>query len=211
MAFFRSDFEKAVSEMVVPIRSKALNPKKTAVINVDTINGFFYQGALASPRLAAIVPEIVKVNEYFGFSKKLFFVDRHYDNSPEFTAYPPHCVDFAECEIIEELKTFNDPVYASVVYKNSTNGFCSPRFVAWLKNNLEQVDHYVITGGTTDICVMQFALSLRAYFNENNLKKNVAVVENAVQTFDGPGHDGNRMHYFALYNMMMNGVKLYSI
>lgn len=171
MAFFRSDFEKAVREMVVPIRSKALNPKRTVVINVDTINGFFYHGALSSPRLAAVVPQIVRVNEYFGFSKKLFFVDRHYDNSPEFTSYPEHCVDLSECEIIDELKPFADPVYATVIYKNSTNGFLSAKFAAWLRDNKDNFDHYVITGGVTDICVMQFALSLKAYFNESNQKK----------------------------------------
>lgn len=211
VAFFRSDFEKTVREMVVPLRSKPLNPKKTVVVNIDTINGFFVHGALSSPRLAAVVPAIVRVNEYFGFSKKLFFVDRHYDNSPEFSVYPEHCVDLSECEIIEPLRPFADPVYSTVIYKNSTNGFFSARFAQWLKNNFEQFDHYVLTGGATDICVMQFALSLKAYCNEHNCKKNVAVIENAVQTFDSDSHDGDRMHSFALYNMMMNGVKLYSI
>lgn len=211
MAFFRSDFEKTVREMVVPLRSRPLNPKKTVVVNMDTINGFFVHGALASPRLAAIIPQIVRVNEYFGFSRKLFFIDRHYENSPEFSSYPEHCVDLSECEVIDELKPFADPVYASIIYKNSTNGFLSAKFAVWLKRNMEQYDHYVITGGATDICVMQFALSLKAYFNEHNIKKEIAVIENAVQTYDNEAHDGDRMHYFALYNLMMNGVRLYSI
>ena len=66
--------------------------------------------------------------------------------------------------------------------------------------------------GITDISVMQFALTLRAYFNEKNEpRKRIAVVENAVQTFDSDSHNGDRMHTFALYNMLINGITLVRI
>lgn len=211
MALFYSNFEKAVREMAQPIRSVAMNPKRTVVINVDTINGFFRIGALSSPRLEAVIPKIMEVNEYFAFSRKVFFVDRHTDSSPELKVYPSHCVEDEECQIIDELQNFAKSSNSTIIHKNSTNGFFSNKFVLWLRDNIEVTDNFVVTGGATDICVMQFVLSLKAYFNESNMKQRVAIVENAIQTFDSENHDGNKMHAFAVYNMMMNGVNVYTI
>jgi len=58
----------------------------------------------------------------------------------------------------------------------------------------------------TDLCVMQYALALKAYGNQNDRKLNVVVLENATQSFTTEAHDGNIMHRFALYNMMLNGI-----
>lgn len=211
MAIFTSNFEKAIREMTVAIRSVALNPKRTVVVNVDVINGFFREGALASPRMEAVIPKIVELNEYFAFSRKLFFVDRHTEESPELKSYPPHCIQEAESEVVDELQGFAKSFYSTVIDKNSTNAFLCNPFVLWLRDNIGTVDNFVIAGGATDICVMQFALTLKAYFNENNMKKRVSVVENAVQTFDNESHDGNKMHTYALYNMMINGIGVYTI
>ena len=83
--------------------------------------------------------------------------------------------------------------------------------MTWLRENLGAVDNYVITGGFSDVCVMQFALSMNAYFDQLNKPKNIIVIENATQTFDSDGHDGAKMHVFAVYNMILNGVNVYSI
>ena len=57
-------------------------------INVDVINGFFKEGNLSSPRLDNITSKIVRVNEYFLSSQKVFFVDTHTPESVELQNYP---------------------------------------------------------------------------------------------------------------------------
>lgn len=211
MKIFSNKFEDFVLDMVTDIRSEALNPRKTVVVNMDTINGFFKKGNMYSPRLKEIIPKIVQVNEYFVHSEKVFFADTHTEESAEFITYPPHCMGDDESEIIDELRFFAERSNSSLFEKNSTNAFFVGDFMIWLRERLKEVDNFVIVGGATDICVMQFALSLKAYFDQLDKPKNVAVIENAVQTFDSEGHDGDKMHIFAIYNMIMNGVNVYSI
>jgi len=212
MGLFESDLERIVSGMAKDIRKVPMNPKTTVVVNVDTVNGFFREGSLSSPRLETVIPEIVKVNEYFLSSRKLFLIDNHLPDSVEFKAFPRHCCDDFECSVIEELGSFAAGLNTDVIYKNSTNAFLSNSFIKWLAKNDGLYSNYVIVGAFTDICVMQFALTLRAYFNEKNEpRKRIAVVENAVQTFDSDSHNGDRMHTFALYNMLINGITLVRI
>ena len=211
MKLFSNKFEDFVLDMVTYIRSEDINPRRTVVVNMDTVNGFFKKGAMYSPRLEEIIPKIAQVNEYFVHSGKIFFVDKHSENSTEFNTYPPHCMDEEECSIIEELKFFSERSNAVTIEKNSTNAFFVSDFMLWLRENMAAVDNFVIVGGATDICVLQFALSLKAYFDQLNREKDVIVIENAVQTFDSEGHDGAKMHIFAIYNMILNGVNVYSI
>ena len=212
MGLFESDLERVVSGMAKDIRKVPMNPKTTVVVNMDTVNGFFRSGSMASPRLEAVIPEIVRVNEYFLSSRKLFLIDNHLPDSVEFKAFPKHCCDDYECSVIEELGSFAAGLNTDIIYKNSTNAFLSNSFIRWLAQNDGLYSNFVIVGGITDISVMQFALTLRAYFNEKNEpRKRIAVVENAVQTFDSDSHNGDRMHTFALYNMLINGITLVRI
>lgn len=209
MGLFERDLEKIVAGMIRDIRTVPLNPQKTVVINLDTVEGFFRNGAMASDRLASVIPEIVQVNEYFMSARKLFLLDSHTDSSTEFKSYPLHCTDDAECEILSELEPFAVGVNCDILTKNSVNPFVCSGFIRWLTKNSDQLSNYVIVGGFTDTSVLQFSLTLRSYFNENDiLKKRVVVVENAVQTFDSDSHNGDKMHLFALYNMLINGVSV---
>ncbi len=209
MALFGNHVDKLIRESVVDIRTLKINPKTAVVVNIDTIDGFFIQGELASPRLMQIAPNIVRVNEYFLLSHKLFFVDTHTSSSPELSTYPKHCIDENEQKIIAPLQHLTSD--ATIIKKNSTNAFLAKSYLKWLSENIKNIETYVITGGCTDICVMQYALTQKAYLNDNNLRAAIVVVENAVQTFDGPAHDGNMMHNFALYNMYINGITLAQI
>lgn len=209
MSFFSNNTEKLVREMTVDIRTASINPKTTAIINMNTINGFFKDGSLASPRLNAIIPKIVQVNEYFLNSKKLFFIDSHTYSSAELKSFPEHCVAQIEREIISELELFASK--AEIISKNSTNGFLCNKYLLWLKNYINDLENFIIVGAVSDICVLQFALTQKAYFNERNQDKRIIVIENAVQTFNSETHDGNQMHTFALYNMLINGINIYAI
>ncbi len=212
MGLFDTDLEKVVSHMVKDIRKVPMNPRTTVVVNVDTINGLFRYGSLSTPRLESVIPEIVRVNEYFLSSRKLFLIDNHLPDSTEFKAFPKHCCDEYETSVIEELGSFAAGVNTDVIYKNSANAFLSNSFIKWLAKNDGLYSNFVLVGGMTDIGVMQFALTLRSYFNEKNEpRKRICVVENAVQTFDSDSHNGDRMQTFALYNMLINGITLVKI
>ena len=65
-------------------------------------------------------------------------------------------------------------------------------------------------GDVTDICVFNFVNTLKAYFNEWNVKARVIVPIKGIETFqlDATYHDAELMNLFALYNMRMNGIEV---
>lgn len=189
---------------------KSLNKNKTALFVVDMVVGFVYSGALSSPRVASIVNNISELNTKTVGYNKVFFLDTHEQDSQEFNYFPAHCITGTEeAELIKELKTKeSEGAKTYYVVKNSTNGFHSKGFQEWLKEYENEVDNYIITGCVTDICILQFALSLKSYFNENNKNKRVIVPMNSVETYDGGSHDAYLMNLFALYNMHTSGIEI---
>lgn len=187
-----------------------LDRDKTALFIVDMVVGFVYSGALSSPRVAAIANNIAELNEKTKGYKKIFFLDNHEKDSQEFRYFPAHCIKGTEeAEIIPELRNiYSDDSNIYYVEKNSTNGFHSKRFQDWLKKYETKVDNYIIVGCVTDICILQFALSLKSYFNEKNINKTIIVPKNCVETYDGGSHDGYLMNLFALYNMHISGIEI---
>ena len=62
--FPSNSIQKLIHDVTVDIRKLNLNPKTTIVVNVDVINGFFKEGALASLRLDKIIGKIEKVKNF---------------------------------------------------------------------------------------------------------------------------------------------------
>ena len=186
---------------------KDLQGKQTALIIVDMINGFAREGALKSPRVEALIPDIVKLSkqcDQLGISK-LAFADCHTYASPEFNAYPQHCmIGTNEAEIVEEIKEVGG---YKLIPKNSTNGFHEDGFKKWLEEN-NQINTFIITGDCTDICVSQFAITLKTWFNMQNKNYRVIVPVNAVDTYDLGIHNGDLVNVMALYNMIINGIEV---
>lgn len=184
-----------------------LSAKNTVLVIVDMINGFVREGALMSKRVETLIPEIVSLSEkcdVLGI-QKIAFADCHTELSPEFEAYPIHCMkETFESDVVEEIK--NAGGY-KLIHKNSTNGFLEDEFQSWLKQN-SAVDTFIITGDCTDICVQQFAVTLKTWFNMNNRKARVIVPVNAVETYDFGMHNAELMNVIALYNMFINGVEI---
>ncbi len=189
---------------------KSIDMKKSALITIDMINGFVYSGALSSPRVAAIVNNIAKINSMMSECKNVFFADNHPESSMEFESFPKHCVkNTDEAQLIPELIPFlSHNKNAVCIEKNSTNGFNSREFKDWLDKNMDEIDNYIVVGCVTDICILQFALSIKAFFNEENKSKRIIVPMNCVDTFDGGTHDARFMNLFALYNMKMCGIEV---
>lgn len=180
---------------------------RTALVIVDMINGFVREGALMSPRMEALVPVITGLSAECGKRgiKKLAFADNHTDKSPEFGAYPVHCMaGTAECEIVDEIRQTGG---YRLIPKNSTNGFLEDEFSKWLSENAN-VSNFIVTGDCTDICIQQFAVSLKAWFNMKNEQARIIVPVNAVDTFDMGQHDADLLNAVTLFSMAGNGVEL---
>ena len=194
-------------EKLPGIRLEDINGEKSALVIVDMINGFIREGAMMSRRVEAIIPSITELSKKCDLINmiKLAFADSHTDASPEFGSYPTHCIkDTSESEIVDEIKEVGGYV---LIPKNSTNGFLEEAFQKWLNDN-SQIDTFIITGCCTDICIQQFAITLKTWFNKNNKKSRIIVPINAVETYDLGPHNGDLTNTMALYNMIINGIEV---
>ncbi len=205
--------EKSLSKMVnllndVPsLCLKTLEAEQTALIIVDMVNGFVKEGPMSSPRIQSIIEPICHLLK--GANQQgipvVAFADCHAEDCVEFSSYPTHCVkDTTESEIIDEIKQAGT---YDVIFKNSTNGFLEPAFRDWLATH-PRINHFIIVGDCTDICVEQFAITLKTYFNANNQPSRLIVPISCVETYDFDVHAADLMNVIALYKMMMNGIEI---
>lgn len=198
-------FEMLERLPILPLKN--LQGAQTALVIIDMVNGFAREGSLKSPRVEEVISQITELSKGCDKVKlsKLAFADCHTKASPEFEAYPVHCLAGTnEAEIVDELKKASG---YRLILKNSTNGFLETEFQKWLQEN-QQINTFIITGDCTDICVQQFAITLKTWFNMQNKKVSIIVPLNAVETYDLGLHNGDLMNVMALYNMLINGITL---
>ena len=199
------------------------DPKKTALVSVDMVIGFCHKGALASPKIASIIPDLIslftKLHDV-GIGYFLLFQDTHDSQTPEFSSYPPHCIKGTEeAETIPEYVELPFATKFTIFEKNSTDAFADTKFAEWLKTHPE-VDTFVVVGNCTDICVYQAAIGLKTRANSRNFNRRVVVPANCVSTFDLPvdraktlgafPHDAALLQSIFLYHMHLNGVEVVS-
>jgi len=202
----------AISELLdkkLTLDSNTLNEGTTAVVVVDMINGFIKSGALADSRIGNVIQPIVDTIDVMDQAKLLFINDAHSEKSSEFEVYPSHCLKGSyEGEIVEPIHKYSNS--AVIIEKNSTNGFLCDSFQTWFLNEGEQIENYIIMGDCTDICIKQFAISLKAYFNEHNKIKRIIVPINTVETFhlEATHHHGDLMNIMSLYEMEQAGIEI---
>lgn len=190
-----------------PVPFSELERECTALVIVDMINGFVKQGPLSSENALEIQPGIAALLERCNMEKvpSVFFMDSHTMESPEFSSYPVHCLKGTiESSPTEELEKVGG---YTVIPKNSTNGFLEPAFQSWLKKN-KTVTTFIVVGCCTDICVQQFALTLKTDFNRRNLASRVIVPMNLSSTYDAPGHGANLVNLVSFHNMQTNGIEV---
>lgn len=189
----------------------ALSVAHAVLVVIDMNVGFTRRGALHSARIDGLTPEVTRIQRYFQARKMptLAFTDAHSPTSPEFIqnggAYPEHCIaGTEEAELIAEIKEIGG---YTLIPKNSTNGALEPAFAAWRAANPER-NLFVIVGDCTDICVADFARTLKADANRKCEQVRIVVVANAVDTYDAPWHSADLMHIMSLYMMMGNGIQI---
>ena len=177
---------------------------KVCVVVVDMINGFEKEGALADPKIMEIIPAIETLLKQGGDC--VFVADTHEPNALEFRSYPPHCLkDSEESEVVAPLQ----PYVKTKLTKNSTCTFTSPNWQAYYAAHQNDYDTFVIVGCCTDICILQFALTLRAYLNEKQIDQRVVVPISMIDTYHiDQVHDAYACNAFAIANMAGNAVEV---
>ena len=206
---------------VLSLASVASPPERTAVISVDVINGFCYQGALASPRVGAIVAPCTQLLQraYAGGVRDFVLVQEgHTPDAVEFASFPPHGIlGTLEAEAVPEYQAL--PFYTSmtIVRKNSLHAAVDTDLTAWLQAR-PQLDTFIVIGDCTDLCVYQAAMFLRLQANARNLTRRVIVPADCVATYDLPPetaqavgampHAGDLLHLVFLYSLKLNGVEV---
>lgn len=201
-----------IHDMLVRLPSLPLDELpsgETVLVIVDMINGFAREGALMSPRVEGLIPVISRLSEECGKRgmAKLAFADSHSEESPEFGAYPLHCLaGTTESDVVEELKALGGYL---LIPKNSTNGFLENGFQKWLADN-SNIHNFIITGDCTDICIQQFAVTLKTWFNTHNESSRIIIPIDSVDTYDLGMHDADLLNAVTLFSMMGNGIELVS-
>ncbi len=184
------------------------DPKKTELVIVDVVNGFVRQGAMASPLVEDIIPPVVSLMEKCSARgiPVTAFADCHAADCAEFASFPPHCIENTpESEIVDEIK--NKGGYL-LIKKNSTNGFHEESFKKHLLESGK--DTFIVTGDCTDICVLQFCLSLKTFFTQQNKQCSIVIPIDCAETYDAPAHDADFMNIAAYKIMKDSGIKFVS-
>ncbi|WP_027120360.1 isochorismatase family cysteine hydrolase [Mycoplasmopsis lipofaciens] len=173
---------------------------KKLIFVIDMINGFCTEGPLASNRINNIVKSIKQYLIKNIQHDNYFLCDAHDKLDLEMNSYPIHCLkNSSESEIIDELK----PYCKNRIDKNTTNSF-----FALDTEIYNDYDEFEIVGCCTDICILQFVLSLKSYFNFKNIDKPIIVFQNLVSTFDSLSHSYDEYHSFALKLMKNANIEI---
>jgi nicotinamidase-related amidase len=201
--------------------AEAGGAERTAVMVVDLLVGFCREGALASPRVGALVEgaaAFLTACYRAGIRRFVLNCDSHPTDSPEFAAFPPHCITGTrEAEVVEEIAALPFLTEMTRIAKRSINVGLEPGFAAWQAAN-PQVQSWIVVGDCTDLCVYQAAMHLRLEANARGIERSVWVPAGLVDTYDLPvdaaaalgalPHDGELLHRLFLYHLAVNGVSI---
>jgi nicotinamidase-related amidase len=195
------------------LKLETLEPQRTAVLSVDVIEGFCRIGMLASPRVEAIIPNVVKLIQHAesrGIIDIAFIQDAHPENAEEFGAYPPHCIkgtfEARAASELEALPNWNNYTHFE---KNSISSLESTKLVAWLEDR-PQLKNIICVGDVTDLCLYSLAIGVKLRSLAQGLGQRIIVPENCVQTWDSPDHPGDLYHAIFLFQLKRNGVEIVS-
>ena len=198
--------------------------ERVAIVVVDVVNGFCRFGPLASERVGAIVPPIVRLltaARAAGVTRMVTLRDSHDADAPEFEQFPPHCqAGTPEAELVDELKSLPLADTFADVPKNATSAWHGQEaFPAWVEaQEGSGVTTFIVAGDCTDLCVYQTAVPLKLKANAENRRPVVIVPAATVDTYDLPvdvartlgamPHDGDLLHAVFLYHLQLNGVQV---
>ncbi len=191
------------------VQKKDIIDIEEALFVIDMNNGFCNKGLLADPSIKRIVPAIKKLIEaVIRKGEGLFFVnDYHTEDSEELYRYPTHCMGDEESETIDEIKYYEQFAHR-IFHKNSRNALFAPGMMETLLQ-MKNLKRIVVVGCCTDLCVQNFVLAVRDFFDQFNMHVDVIVPKDAVETYDAPGiHDRVEKTERTYSVLEDNGIKL---
>ncbi|NIA67736.1 isochorismatase family protein [Pelagibius litoralis] len=227
--------EIAAAMPVVPV-DLVLGREKVGLVIVDEVNGFATVGAgnLAPPapnaQVSTMVAETDRLARAFTAKdwKILAFLDTHVPGKAE-PPYPPHCeAGTGEEELVPELAWLEQDANTTLVRKDCINGFVgairpdgSNAVVDWV--NAGDLQRLLVVGICTDICVMDFVLTLLSARNHDLMPslKDISVYADGCSTYDLPlsvaeslglpgtaAHPQDLSHHMGLYFMASRGAEI---
>jgi nicotinamidase-related amidase len=196
-------------------------PDRVAVFSIDMINGFCVAGPLSGPRVGALMEPVAAIlaRAYaLGVRALVLTQDTHDPATPEFGAFPPHCIaGTPESQTVAPIADLPFADALTTIPKNSLSSHIGTSLGAWMAER-PQLDTFVVVGNCTDLCVYSAAMHLRLEANALNLQRRVIVPAAITNTFDTPvgvardlgilAHDGDLHHLLFLHHMAQNGVEV---
>lgn len=208
----------------------------TGLVIVDEVNGFASVGAgpLAPPRENPAVSRMISETDRLArsFSARgwpiLAFLDSHEPGKAE-PPYPPHCeIGTGQENLVPALAWLGDCPQAQLMRKDCINGYIGAEqrdgsniVRDWIaRHRLHQV---VVVGICTDICVLDFVLTLLSARNHGLVEplRDIVVYGPGCSTYDLPkaqalaiglpatsGHPQDLAHHIGLYVMAARGAVL---
>lgn len=173
---------------------------------IDMVNGFTKEGVLHDSSILNAVPEQLRLLEKFKHEQEGVSIikDSHEKESIEFKTFPEHCVKgTSEAELISELKPYENTSH--IYLKNSTSAMFAKGMLQDL-NKMENLKEVVGCGCLTDVCVPNFLIPLKNFFNEMNRDVKVFLVKKATETYDSPIHNRDYYTEIAISLMKQSGI-----
>ncbi len=196
-------------------------PQHLALVGVDVVVGFCHEGPLASERIAAKISDWKSLLERFyelGVRDFFFPCDAHPEDSPEFKAFPPHCLEGTrQSEIVPEISSLPFVTETQRIDKRSicslTNTLLAQRLLS------REIRGVLCFGDCTDLCLYQLASGLRSLANSKNHGWRVWVVADLAETYDlsiaqaqaveALPHPAELMNSIFLYHLELQGVEVF--
>jgi nicotinamidase-related amidase len=208
----------------------------TGLVIVDEVNGFASVGAgpLAPPRENPAVSRMISETDQLSrsFSARgwpiLAFLDSHEPGKAE-PPYPPHCeIGTGQENLVPALTWLEDCPQAQLMRKDCINGYIGAEqrdgsniVRDWIARH--RLHRVVVVGICTDICVLDFVLTLLSARNHGLVEplRDIVVYGPGCSTYDLPraqaqaiglpatsGHPQDLAHHIGLYVMAARGAVL---
>jgi len=221
---------------IMPLAFSSATVGTTGLVIVDEVNGFATVGAgyLAPPspnaQVTRMIEETDRLAKAFTASKRpiLAFLDTHVPGKAE-PPYPPHCeAGTGQENLVPQLEWLEKDANTTLVRKDCINGFVGSitpqgnnRVVDWV--NEKKLAEILVVGICTDICVMDFVLTLLSARNHDMMPglADILVYEPGCATYNLPretaeqiglgptaAHPREATHYMGLYFMASRGARL---
>lgn len=222
--------------MPIALTPLTISVPGTGLVIIDEVNGFASVGCgnlappAENPQVTRMIAETDRLARAFAAQgwPILATLDSHEPGKPE-PPYPPHCErGTGEEELVPALEWLGEAPTATLLRKDCINTFVGAigpdgrnRVVDWVNENL--LTSLLVVGICTDICVMDFVLTMLSARNHDLTPTlvDIVVYEGGCATYDLPrataaelglpetaAHPQDATHYLGLYFMASRGAVL---